>query len=231
MPEWWTYGLSDFLLFSPRTYYRLLERHNEALWPAQFLAAGLGLGILGLLRRPTTGQGRLISAILALLWIWVSWAFVWKRYATINWAASYVAPLFAIEVLLFFWVGVARGGLVFRPRRNGAGVIGIALFVFALAFYPVLAPLAGRPWAQAEIFGLAPDPTVIATLGLVLMLEGGVRWALLAVPTLWCLFSGATLLAMGSREALILFAAAFLAILAAAWPHLSRRKQSGAVDG
>ena len=231
MPEWWSYGLSDFLLFSPRTYYRLLEHHNRAFWPAQLLAAGLGLGILGLLRRPTTGQGRIISAILALLWIWVSWAFIWKRYATINWAASYVVPLFAIEALLLLWIGVVRGRLIFRPWRNGAGILGIALFVLAVAFYPVLAPLAGRPWAQAEIFGLAPDPTVIATVGLLLLLEGSIRWALLAVPILWCLFSGATLLAMGSREALILFATAFLSILAAAWPQLSRRKKSGAVDG
>ena len=139
--------------------------------------------------------------------------------------------LFAIEALLLLWIGVVRGRLIFRPRRTGAGILGIALFVLAVAFYPVLAPLAGRPWAQAEIFGLAPDPTVIATVGLLLLLEGSIRWALLAVPILWCLFSGATLLAMGSREALILFATAFLSILAAAWPHLSRRKQSGAVDG
>jgi hypothetical protein len=224
MPEWWTYGLSDFLLFSPRTYYRLVEHHNRALWPAQLLVAGLGLVVLGLLRRPTTGQGRIISGILALLWIWVSWAFIWKRYATINWAASYLVPLFAFEALLFFWIGVARGRLIFRPRRNTAGRLGVALFVFALAFYPVLAPLSERPWEQAEIFGLAPDPTVIATLGLLLLLEGGVRWPLLAVPLLWCLASGATLWAMGSREALILFAAAFLVILAATRPTLRWRK-------
>ena len=47
MPEWWTYALSDFLLFSPRTYYRLIERHNAAVWPAQIVTLGLGLGIAG----------------------------------------------------------------------------------------------------------------------------------------------------------------------------------------
>ena len=36
MPEWWTYSLSDFLMFSPRTYYRLFELHNAAIWPAQW---------------------------------------------------------------------------------------------------------------------------------------------------------------------------------------------------
>ena len=33
MSEWWTYHLSDFLLFAPRTYYRLFELYNAAIWP------------------------------------------------------------------------------------------------------------------------------------------------------------------------------------------------------
>jgi hypothetical protein len=40
MPEWWTYTLSDFLLFSPRAYYRLIERHNAAVWPWQLGSVG-----------------------------------------------------------------------------------------------------------------------------------------------------------------------------------------------
>ncbi len=38
MPDWSTYRLEDFLLFSPRTYYRLFELHNAAVWPGQVLA-------------------------------------------------------------------------------------------------------------------------------------------------------------------------------------------------
>ena len=60
MSEWWTYSLSDFLLFSPRTYYRLFELYNAAIWPAQMLALALGLAILALLRRP--GRGRAASS-------------------------------------------------------------------------------------------------------------------------------------------------------------------------
>jgi len=73
MDEWWTYTLSDLLLFSPRTYYRMLQRHNETLWPGQILTLGLGLGIMGLLRRPAAWQGRAISTIVATLWAWVAW--------------------------------------------------------------------------------------------------------------------------------------------------------------
>lgn len=196
MGEWWSYTLSDFLLFSPRAYYRLLERHNEALWPVQLLTLGLGLTILVLLARPRPWQGRVVSAFLAGLWVWVAWAFLWNRYATINWAVAYVAPLFLLEAGLLAWIGVARGRLFFRLRRDAAGALGITLFILALLLYPVIAPLAGRPWSQAEIFGIVPDPTVVGTLGLLLLAEGRPRWGLMAVPVLWCAISGATLWAM-----------------------------------
>jgi hypothetical protein len=130
MPEWWTYALSDFLLFSPRTYYRLIERHNLAIWPAQLLALTLGVAIAGLLHRPTRGRSRGIAGILAALWAWVGWTFVAGRYATINWAASYFAWLFAAEVLLLGWLGVATARLRFGPggrralRRIGCSLSG-----------------------------------------------------------------------------------------------------------
>ena len=223
MPEWWTYGLSDFLLFSPRTYYRLLERYNEAVWPAQIVTLGVGVGILVVLRRPSARRGRIISLILASLWAWVAWAFVWERYATINWAAMYFLPLFALEVLLLGWIGGVRGRLGFRLSRDPPGMVGLGLFLFALVLYPTLAPLLGRTWEQAEVFGVAPDPTVIASLGLILLAEGRIRWELLAAPILWCGISGATLGVMGSAEALLPPVVALLTGLTAGW---TRRKNA-----
>lgn len=211
--EWWTYSLSDFLLFSPRTYYRLMERYNTAVWPAHILTLAVGLGLLALLRPATGTRGRIISGFLALLWIWVAWAFLWRRYATINWAVVYLLPLFVLLIVLLVWTGVIRN----RLRFTGSGVIGAAgraLLVLALA-YPVVAPLVGRTWLQAEIFGIAPDPTAIGTAGLLLLTDGRARWELLAVPLLWCLVSGLTLWAMGSPEALLPPAVALILIVAA----------------
>ena len=37
MSEWWTYRAEDFLLFSPRVYWRMFELHNTALWPLHLL--------------------------------------------------------------------------------------------------------------------------------------------------------------------------------------------------
>jgi hypothetical protein len=219
MSEWWTYGLSDFLLFSPRTYYRLIERHNAAVWPGQLVTITLGLGVLGLLRRPGPRQGRAIAACLAVLWAWVGWGFVWSRYATINWAAGYLALLFAAEAVLLLSIGVAGGRLAFGAGRS---VAGLALFVAAVLLYPLLAPFLGRGVAQSEVFGIVPDPTAVGTIGLVLLAHGRGATALLAVPLLWCLVAAATLWAMGSVDGW--FPALALAITGAV--ALARRRAS-----
>jgi len=207
MSEWWKYTISDFLLFSPRTYYRLIERYNEAVWPGQLATLALGVVILKLLYRPASERRRVIAGIVFVLWAFVAVAFLWKRYATINWAATCFAWLFLIEAVLLV-------RLTYRARSDFVGRLGMGLFVFSLAVYPLLAPLLGRGLRQSEIFGVAPDPTVLATLGLLLMAEQPPRWWTLAVPLIWCLVSGALLWAMGSPEVWILVAAAILVVVA-----------------
>jgi Family of unknown function (DUF6064) len=214
MLEWWSYRLSDFLLFAPRVYWRMFERHNEAVWPLQLamLAAGIAAFVLAVLR--PRFHGRLIATLLALAWGFVAWSFLWQHYATINWAAAYVAPIFGLQALLLLVLGgfLDRLTLGWRDAR----LAGLLLTAFALAGYPLLAPLFGRPWAAAEIFGIAPDPTAIGTLGLLLLARGRAAILLLPVPLIWCLVSATTLWAMEAREAWIPAAAGVLAV-AAGW--------------
>jgi hypothetical protein len=200
MQDWWSYTLSDLLLFSPRTYYRMIERHNETVWPAQLLTMALGIGILGMLLRPTARHGRIIAGILATLWIGVAWVFLLERYATINWAIRYLLPLFVLEALLLVWWGVIGGKLIFAIQPARHNTIGALLFVMSLLIYPGLAAIFGRPWKQSEIFGITPDPTVLATVGLLVMTNSRYRWGLLPVPLLWCGIAAATLWAMSAQS-------------------------------
>ena len=41
MAVWLSYTLSDFLLFTPHTYYRLFELYNRAVWPAHGVQPGV----------------------------------------------------------------------------------------------------------------------------------------------------------------------------------------------
>jgi hypothetical protein len=65
MTEWWTYRLSDFLMFSARTYRRLFELYNAEVWPLPALVcigAALWIGIAWRRRRVSAQRRRLRSS-------------------------------------------------------------------------------------------------------------------------------------------------------------------------
>ena len=212
MSEWWTYSLSDFLLFSPRTYYRLFELYNADVWPTQMLALTLGLIALVAL---SGVRARVIPAILAAAWGWVAWAYLLTHYDTINWAAKYFAAAFAIEAVLLLATALLPGR--FALHTGAFRPIGRIIFAFALIVQPLIGPLVlGRPWAQIEMFGVAPDPTVVATLGALVAAQRP-HWELLVISLLWCAISGATLWTMESPDWMIMPVAGGLALLLTAW--------------
>lgn len=225
MNGWWTYRPSDFLMFAPRTYWRLFELQNEALWPAQLLGTLLALVlVVGLWRRhgPTLRAGALG---LAMAWAWVAYSFLWQAYAAINWAASGFAWAFGLQALgllaLSFQHAVRATAATVRHR------IGLGLLLWALLAHPLLPFAFGRPWMQAEVIGLAPDPTVIATLGLLLGIDAGPRallWALRAGAMAWLALSAATLATMGSWQAAVPLAAGLLSGVAVARSALERAR-------
>jgi hypothetical protein len=227
MSEWWTYRPESFLLFSPRVYWRMFELHNATLWPLQLLTLTAGLVIILLVAWRPKDSARWLALLLAILWIFVGWSFLWNRYATINWAAAYIAPAFAIEGMLLLISGAWLDTLTF-DRRGPARGIGYFMLAFAIAGLPLLAPLQGRGWASSEVFGIAPDPTAIATLGLLLLARGRLLPFILPIPVLWCFLSGMTLRTMGEPQAWALHAALALAAAACIWTIIRQRGSSTA---
>jgi hypothetical protein len=215
MSEWWTYRVSSFLLFSPRTYFRLHELYNVEIWPAQLVALALGIVMLILLRHPGRWPDRLVVLIVACSWTWVAWAFHLRRYASINWAATYFAAAFLAEAVLLLWTGVIRARVTFDSASSLTQRPGFYVIVFALVM-PALGPLVGRSWVQSEVFGVAPDPTVVATLGVLLLARQRRRFVLALIPLLWCALSGAFQWAMRTPDAPVMPLIALAFVVAAA---------------
>jgi Family of unknown function (DUF6064) len=221
MSEWWTYQPRDLLMFSPDTYYRLFELYNTEIWPVQLLALAAGLVILVLLYRPTPWSGRIIAALLAACWAFVAWAYFHERYATINLAAPTYALAFAAQAVLLVLVGVVLNRLSFAKRGTPLSQAGRALFLAGLIIYPLMPAVFGRPWLQSELFGIAPDPTVFGTLG-VLVAADRMRWELMVIPVLWSAVTGLTLWTMGSSDAAVIGVAALYALCVAVLRAIER---------
>jgi hypothetical protein len=221
LSEWWTYRPSDFLMFSPRIHARLFESVNLQWWPLALLLPLAGLAWAWLLWRRGAALRPGLAA-LGVVWIFVAWTFHAERFVPINWAAVAFVLLFALQGVGL--LGLAALGGVQVQRHGARAAIGLALWLLALLAHPLLAALLDRPWLQAEVFGLAPDPTAIATLGVWLLLRADSRagvwaWRVLGtLPLVWCGISAALLATMDSGQAWVPAAAALLTLAALALP-------------
>ncbi len=216
--EYLRYSPRDVIHFSAGTYRRLLALYNAQVFPAQL--AGLALAIAATvlaMGRPApvdaARRAQAIAAMLAFCWLWIAWVFHWRHLATIHLGGGFIAACWTLQALLLLWRGP-------RLRFEGGGRLGLVLVLVAALAPPIAILVAGRPWAELELVGTAPDATAIATLGLVLMARGRPAWSLLA----WCLVSGATLRAMRLDLAAGLpYAAAGAALLLALGKYRSPR--------
>lgn len=193
--------------FSQDAFLALFADYNRAIWPAQIVAYGIGLFSLALVARPGKVGDRLLAAGLAAFWLWMGVVYHMVFFATINGAAWLFAALFVVEGLLLAWFGVARGRLAFRWRADLSAMIALTFIVYAMAIYPAFAWFVGHGWPRMPIFGVAPCPTTIFTLGMFMLAAGRVPVSLLIVPVLWSFVGGSAAWLLDMTEDLVLPAA------------------------
>lgn len=201
MSEWWTYRLSDFLMYTPQSFERLLESYNVWLFPGQVVALAAGLAIVWASWRAGERSLRMSLIVLGVSWEWIAWAFFTERLSTIDLAAPYYAYGFALQGVLLLWTGwrVRLNMLGPQPSSRRLGTVITTFSVFGL---PLVAPLLGGSWKAIALFGLTPDATALATMGL--LIATGMERKLTVIPLLWCVASGALLWNLGQAYALLL---------------------------
>ena len=213
---WASYALADFVPFTAEVYFRLIERVNTAWWPLQLPAVALGLTALAFAWR-----GRARPALLLLVPAWAAGGAVFhlRHYIELNWAAAWFGGAFLAQAALLLGLALARGVHERHRGHTPRDAVAAALALCGLVGYPAVALIAGHGWARAEVFALHPDPTAVATLGVVLVALRGVRAGLAAlVPLLWLAVATLTLLALEAAWAWLLPGAVALALAAAVVP-------------
>ena len=207
MNDWQTYRLEDFIPFTPDIYWRLLERINETFWPLHILAVSIGLTALLLALR---GHQRMALALLAPAWLTSGMLFHFTYYAELNWAAPWFGWAFLAQAVLLLALALFAGS----SRTHGSSTalstwIGATIALVSVLAYPLIALTIGPGLSHALTYGLHPDPTAIATLGvLLIILRGPTLWLAMLIPILWCVIASLTLMAINATGALIPLAAA-----------------------
>jgi hypothetical protein len=203
------------LPFSAEAFLALFETYNLAIWPAQLVAYALGVLAVVLVFWPRGWTTRVIGAVLALFWLWMGVVYHGLYFTPINFLAPLFAALFVIQGLLLVWRLVVRGGITFRFQRDAIGYTAHGLMMFALIVYPLLSVAAEHAWPRMPAFGVAPCPTAIFTLGLLLLAQPKAPFSLMVVPLLWSLVGASSALLLRMPEDLSLPLAGVTALIVA----------------
>jgi hypothetical protein len=118
-------------------------------------------------------------------------------------------------------IALTGHGISIRLGGDFRAVAGFGFIAYAMLIYPIFGVWAGHGFMAGPMFGVAPCPTTIFTLGILMMTRG--RWVvwLAVVPVLWSLVGLAAAVQLGIPEDLGLPVAG--AVLAAVLATLRSR--------
>ncbi|MGY8676483.1 DUF6064 family protein [Bradyrhizobium sp. UFLA05-153] len=193
--------------------------YNSAIWPIQILAYLLGGVAVAFVFRPPRGGGRIISGILAAMWLWTGLAYHGVWFSAINRTASLFAALFVAQGCYFLYAGV-YGDRIRYGRRSGLAAWVSATFIFyAAILYPLIGVATGHHYPEMPMFGVTPCPVTIFTFGLLLLTVRPVPRSLL-VPFAWSLMGGSAAILLNiSQDWLLLVSGCIAAPLIAFRNH------------
>ena len=194
------------LPFTQQQFFEVFSRYNEAVMPLQNGLVLLGLSAFGAMVVRRRDSDRVISAILAGLWIWMGVVYHLIYFREVNPAATLFGVMFLGGAAIFAWVGVVRGRLAFDCESRARRIAGHALIAYALVGYPFLSLILGREFPEMPTFGL-PCPTTIFTIGMLAFLSSPFPRYVFAIPIVWALIGSQAALLLGVYEDLGLLVA------------------------
>ena len=188
------------LPFTITQFFEVFERYNQVLWPAQVLAYLAGLGLIALIAARSAYAGRVGAVVLGAMWLANGVGYHIGYFSEINRAALGFGGLFVAQAVLIGWLGLVERRLEFAWRSDAAGLTAAVLVLYAMLVYPLLGLAFGHAYPAAPVFGVAPCPTTIFTLGLLLLARPSAPAWLFAIPIAWSALGGSAAVLLGVPE-------------------------------
>ncbi len=199
--------------FSVEEFFAVFAAYNTAIWPLQIVAYLGGVASVAMLWRPSKMTDIGIFLVLSAMWAINGIGYHWISFAPINPAASVFAALFVLQAVLLAGAPLlSRERVVFGHAESSIRWIAGALIVYAMALYPILGFAFGHRYPAIPVFGVAPCPTTIFTIGVLLLGDWKtVRW-LLIVPAIWSVIGGSAAFLLSVPQDFGLIAAGLMAL-------------------
>jgi Family of unknown function (DUF6064) len=170
--------------FTVDQFLEVFRNYNETVFPMQVLFYLASILVLFLAIKPNSKSDRIISGVLAFLWLWMGIVYHLIFFTAINKAAFVFGSAFIGQGILFIILGILKCKLSFRFRPDSYGITGLILILFALVIYPMIGYILDHRYPWSPTFGL-PCPTTIFTFGLLLLMDKKFPVVILIIPFIW----------------------------------------------
>lgn len=209
--------------FKTDEFLAIFEQYNTDVWPAQIIFYLLAFASLTVVFTGYAGRHKIISGIMAFFWIWMGAIYHILYFSSINSAAFLFGALFILQGFILGFAGLHKKRLEFTFRKDVSSVTGVIFVVYGLLIYPLLSIASGHIFPASPTFGL-PCPTIIYTLGLLLLTTQRIPWFYIIIPVLWTFvgFSAALSLSMAEDYALGIAGITAVAMLYLKFPAKKR---------
>jgi len=141
-----------------------VSAYNVSIFPMQIITLVVAVILTYLLFvRPSTGVNKLIKAYLSLTFVWFVLMFPFEGVFKIAFG------LVHIVIAILFFIDIFTGKIEFKfPETSGKRYFMLFLIFSAFAFYPLIEYMSGHLYPKILLFGVAPCPTIIFSLALLI---------------------------------------------------------------
>jgi hypothetical protein len=200
------------LPFTTEQFLEVFRRYNTTFYPLQAVFLLIAVYAIFVLGRNKSNSGKIVTAILAVFWLWMGLAYHIAFFSSINKAAYIFGSLFILEGILLLIYGCLNQP-AFTFQKNVAGIASVLLLIYALVIYPIIGYFLGHRYPYSPTFGL-PCPTTIFTIAVFLLAEKRLPFYIVLIPLLWCAVGFSAAFSMGIYEdSGLIVAALILAVL------------------
>lgn len=210
--------------FTTEQFFLVFEKYNQAVFPTQIVLVLAAIAAIFLASRSKAFADKIVSGLLAFLWLWTGVVYHLIFFMEINPAAYLFSAGFVVQSFLFFYQGVLKKRLSFQFEANLYGILGAVFIFYALIIYPIIGYAFGRVYPASPTFG-APCPVVIFTFGLLMWASKKLALHLLIVPVLWALIGTSAALSFNVKEDFGLLFAAIIAATLIIWRKFKPEKE------
>lgn len=169
-------------------FYAMFAAYNQAVWPMPIVMYVLALAAFIFSLQKRQGNNAVVLYILSFFWLWNAVVFSLLYFSRFSSMFYMSALLFIFQAIVLFLNGsslAVKPRLSFKLQNNFKTWAGMIFIMYALILYPIIGWAASHAYPAGPIFGTAPCPSAIFTVGMLLLAEKKISKILLIIPVIW----------------------------------------------